>query len=99
MRQNASKGSATLRLKVVICALASGIEFTRENIGFDLTVPLSGAKLIEPPREKGQLVWRKSRDYKFKFFNAHVVILSLSAHVVNPERFRVLMNGLCLRVG
>lgn len=88
MRQSASKGSATLRLKVVICALASGIEFTREYIGFNLTIPLYGAKLIEPPGEKGQLVCRKLRDYSFKFFNAYVLILSLSAHVVNPETFQ-----------
>jgi hypothetical protein len=87
MRQNASKGSATLRFKIVIGAPASGIEFTRENIGFDLTIPLFSPKLIEPTGEKGQLIRRKPRDYKFKFFNAHDVILSLSEHLVNLDNF------------
>lgn len=77
MRQNVSKGSTTPGLEVIICTLASGIEFPGQNIGFDLTVPLLSPKLVEPLREEGQFIRRKTRDHKFKFFNAHVLILKL----------------------
>jgi len=71
-------------LEVVICAPARVIEFASENIGFDLTIPLFGAELIEPLREVRQLIRRQTRDYNFKLFNAHIRILELRPRVVNP---------------
>jgi hypothetical protein len=86
MRQNVSKGSATPRLKVVVCALPRGVELACPNISFDLTIPLFSAKLIEPLREECQLIRGKPRDHKFKLFNAHVVILKLCRQAVNLDK-------------
>lgn len=71
MRQSVSKGSTTPSLEVVVCAPARGIELASQNIGFDLTIPLFRAELVEPLREDRQLILSQTRDNKFKLFNAH----------------------------
>ena len=89
MRQSVSKGGATTGLEVVVCALARSIQLSSQNIGFDLTIPLISAKLVEPPRKEGQLICCKTRDNQFKLFNAHDVILKVEPAAVNLVTYRL----------
>jgi len=57
--------------KSFISALSGSIQSPREDVSFDLAVPLISHKFLEPLSKTRQFLERKLGNGEFQFFNAH----------------------------
>lgn len=67
--QNDSKRSGASRVKVIISALAGGIQTPGQNISLNFLIPLVCHKFFKPCRKLHQFAGRQLRNCNFQFLN------------------------------